>query len=607
MNKERVMVFLRQYWPYIMILALSAFLRFFRLAYPFSYPGVDYPFSVNGADEGIHLMAARLGAHGYQMYVQVNAQQGPLFMYVYGLFEGDPMAARIMSVLFSMVGLIGMIFMAEKVANRTVGILTTLFLSFNFLYFKESRIASVDLYCTVFLIWAFYFMVKYYLNVEKARYSQEKLSYMNSLFLVLAGTLFSMAAMSKLFAVIPLMCLGCYMFVRWLRSLRLFKHLSKHLFIDMVIMVVATLIPTLIIMSIFGLEETFQGMFLDNLNRPTQDSLIRLAQFSAFGGILLIPIIFSMVAMFRYFRDRTVQLIMVWVLSLFFWLLFQSLTWMHHLTLLAPPICLLGSIGVYHLLVQPVGSRVAKQKTVSLKEFFRALAYERGVTTITDDDSMDDHEADVKKLEKVKVEDIREGKLDDVRKAASRTDISKAIWHDITYSKRKLFIIGIVMFFILLTAGSNIAFVLYTDEPIEYTVAMEVKDLTDDGDMVISGDPLVSLYANRDQPPEATNLAIVRYPPIDPVDLINYTWDYDVRVVILTYNLTGWTDYVDFVREYYDFHKGYDRHGLVSEIEGEVPIALLTFNIYVLPDDVSLKDAREEYITFLRERDQSSS
>jgi hypothetical protein len=52
-----------RHWPFVVLFATTAFLRFYH---------INYPFSANGVDEGVQLLAGRLAARGFGMYTQMN-------------------------------------------------------------------------------------------------------------------------------------------------------------------------------------------------------------------------------------------------------------------------------------------------------------------------------------------------------------------------------------------------------------------------------------------------------------------------------------------------------------------------------------------------------
>ena len=64
----------------------------------------------------------------------------------------------------------------------------------------------------------------------------------------------------------------------------------------------------------------------------------------------------------------------------------------------------------------------------------------------------------------------------------------------------------------VLSLSFSTATVLGAHRPIEDVVAEDLKDLTEEDDLVICGDPIIALMADRLQPPDAVNLAEVRYP-----------------------------------------------------------------------------------------------
>ena len=134
---------------------------------------------------------------------------------------------------------------------------------------------------------------------------------------------------------------------------------------------------------------------------------------------------------------------------------------------------------------------------------------------------------------------------------------------------------------------SNVAVVLLAEKPAYAYVAEEVLNITSDGELIISGDPIVAILSERLQVPELTNLAEVKYPFITSDELIYLTEQYHVRTVVLTYNLSSMNEYVAYVREHFEFHAAYavdDGELAVARTPGVVNITEETYTIYHRPD-----------------------
>ena len=516
------------YWPFIVLLLIAAFLRFYK---------IGYPFAVNGTDEGVHLMAAKMGANGFHMYSQINTVQGPLFLFIYSIFQGDIMACRSLSAIFSLFGILGVCLISYRIANKQVALLAGVFLAFNYYYIKESRLASMNMFATVLMIWAFFFLILFLQNTRHT-----KLNMMAS------GIFFALSLTTRLFAVIPLTGISIYLILYWRKGRKMGKREGKKRFFALFVFGGAIIATTLLVMSIYGIENTFTGMFLNNLHRPEQPILGKFSALSSFVVLSFVPFIFCFIPAFKMFRKKAVQVLLIWLVALIIWYMVQTLTWNHHYTLVVPPVCILGAIGVF--------------------EFF-CPAKDKQPGSCCHDGLQKENAKDHPVL----------------KNKVIGCCIPKAIFCD----RKKAAVFLLVVISVCILVISNFMLVIPVKQRAEHIVAKELKELTSEEDYIISGDPIITNYADRLQVPEVVNLAIVKYPPVTSENLINLTEKYSVKAVVFTYNLSGQTEYVRYIQDEnlsgFEFHKAYDKKGRVSDVEGEIEIAENTFNIYVRSDD----------------------
>ena len=174
--------------------------------------------------------------------------------------------------------------------------------------------------------------------------------------------------------------------------------------------------------------------------------------------------------------------------------------------------------------------------------------------------------------------------------------VRKKIW----YKRLKPGVIPLIslgILFIFVSMGVEGGILLDTGEAIEWGIARDVSDTIEKDEFMISGDPIIGVYADRLQPPEATNLAEVRHPPLDDLELINITCEYDVQLVIFTYHLSKYDLYIKFIKENFDFKRAYQKHWTISEIEGRIPVGERTFNMYIQKENVNLQIAKEQFLS----------
>ena len=91
-----------------------------------------------------------------------------------------------------------------------------------------------------------------------------------------------------------------------------------------------------------------------------------------------------------------------------------------------------------------------------------------------------------------------------------------------------------------------------------YNVADEIENITEKNDLVISGNPLVNVIADRPAPPNLTNLARYHYPETTLNDIIYWLERNETKIIVLYYHLyeiEGLQDYLNTSREWYLYEK----------------------------------------------------
>jgi hypothetical protein len=199
-----------------------------------------------------------------------------------------------------------------------------------------------------------------------------------------------------------------------------------------------------------------------------------------------------------------VRVLSLWAFPLLIMFMFQSLTWVHYFILVIPPLCILAAL--------PVGR-------------------------IFDDEGSE--------------------------KKSTTYRIRKRFSVDIDRQERAL--IGLFILYVLISTGFSTATVIGSHRPIEDVIADDVRDLTSEGEMVLCGDPIIALMADRDQPPEATNLAKVRYPELTSEDLTRIVIDHDIRLVVISYHLSSYEPFCEWIFDNWTFRKAYENPDRVYE------------------------------------------
>ena len=100
------------------------------------------------SDEGIRGLQLRMMAAGFRPVTEVYASQGPLslpaFYPLYLLFGGDIVAARLAVVAYSVVTLLGVVWLGRSIGGPLVGVGAGAVLALSPVYLEHSRVAFVE-------------------------------------------------------------------------------------------------------------------------------------------------------------------------------------------------------------------------------------------------------------------------------------------------------------------------------------------------------------------------------------------------------------------------------------------------------------------------------
>jgi len=129
---------------------------------------------------------------------------------------------------------------------------------------------------------------------------------------------------------------------------------------------------------------------------------------------------------------------------------------------------------------------------------------------------------------------------------------------------RKISVFSLFAAGLLLSAGLEAYGLASQEEPIQSEAAWWLERITDDGDYVISGDPLICAYAGRMTPPGVVNVAYRVHPDLT-LDDVDWAIDhYDVPVVIVCYRLNDMDGLLQLLQTHH-----YERPGVLMFEETE--------------------------------------
>ena len=139
--------------------------------------------------------------------------------------------------------------------------------------------------------------------------------------------------------------------------------------------------------------------------------------------------------------------------------------------------------------------------------------------------------------------------------------------------------------FIAINLSAASVFIATAPEDISYDAAHDVAALTDAGDMVISGNPLVTVLSHRTAPPNLTNVAEYHYPETTLQDVVYWLERNETKVVVLYYHLAE----IDGLKEYLENSSLWHFY---EKIEGR---GQMTFH------GISLQFSRDTYEIYVKE------
>jgi len=103
--------------------------------------------------------------------------------------------------------------------------------------------------------------------------------------------------------------------------------------------------------------------------------------------------------------------------------------------------------------------------------------------------------------------------------------------------------------FVAVNAVLSASLVLTAPHDVAYDVADEVRIVIPDEYLVISGNPLVNVLADREAPPNLTNLAYHHYPPTEPSDVIYWLEKGNVGAVVFYWHLSDMNEVREYLNE----------------------------------------------------------
>jgi len=439
----------------VLILALASFLRLYHIGWSFSSDGVD---------EGIMLERSLMVSHGYQLYSGMPSDQAPLAFYVGALMDGNVLALRSFVAVLSILAIAVSMLAARRLSGNSGMLITGLLLAVDFALLRESRLFSLDAISSSFLALSLLPFLVYIKSGNRAM-------------LLTSGFMVGLSSASKLLGVLGL--LGMLLFL--VLEMRSRSESRRRKILDILMLVVISAIPLGLFMVALGPGDMIQGMVFDQGHRSFEIGLkLSIVAYFAVNIAYLLPLM-SARTMWKERPEYRFLLTLSFVLLAF--MVFQPLTFFHHLVLLSPPLAILAGALISSALEHKKKSSETIQKLVVTK---RAIA-----------------------------------------------------------SANK--IIALAVIGILVSTGLGAYGLAAQGRPFQDGYAKLIKQYSSPSQWVVSGDPLMVSLADRLMPPGLVNIAYRQYPDLTEQGLESEIIQYNVTVVVVCYRLNDMPGLVGFL------------------------------------------------------------
>jgi len=428
-----------------LILALASFLRLYH---------IGWSFSSNGVDEGIMLERSLMVSHGYQLYSDIPSDQAPLAFYVGALLDGNVLALRSFVAVLSILAIAVSMIAAKRLTGNNGMLITGLLLAVDFALLRESRLFSLDAISSSFLALSLLPFLVYVRSGSRAM-------------LLASGLMIGLSTSSKLLGVLGL--LGMLLFM--ILEMRSKSEPKRRKVLDIIMLVAISAIPVALFMVALGPRDMIRGMVFDQGHRSFEIGLkLSILGFFAVNIAYLLPLVNAR-SMWKERPEYRFLLALSFVLLAF--MVFQPLTFLHHLVMLSPPFAILAGA-------------------------FISSAFEH-------------------------------------KKKSSETIIKSVVTKRAVVSANQ--IIAMAVIGILVSTGLGAYGLAAQGRPIQEHYARLIQQHSSPTQWVVSGDPLMVSLADRLTPPGLVNVAYRQYPDLTEQELESEIINYSVTVVVVCYRL----------------------------------------------------------------------
>jgi dolichyl-phosphate-mannose-protein mannosyltransferase len=176
-------------------------------------------------DEIYHARTAFEHVHGMQWYETTHPPLGKVFISFSIMLMGmNPFAWRLAGTVAGIIMLPGMYMLAKLLfKRRDLALTAMLLMAFDCMHFAQTRLATIDSFVVMFIIWMYYFMLRYALLCDFNRMPLKK----TLLPLLLSGIMFGLGSASKWTGIYAGAGLAVILFYTFYRRYKEAKRIGK--------------------------------------------------------------------------------------------------------------------------------------------------------------------------------------------------------------------------------------------------------------------------------------------------------------------------------------------------------------------------------------------
>jgi len=323
---------------------------------------LDHTFMPNGIDEGIDIHSGRMVERGARIYDEVNTVQAPLMIKAYGALDVHPISFRALAVLCSLAIIAMAMWSAYRMKGGWAMMGAGIFASMDLLFLQKSRLANLDIFC---LFWTI-ISITLFMEHRAGR---------GRPFLAMSGMAIGLGVMTKLFAVVAggamFMLLAASTLPSEGRPFELLRRISpgggegKVGFIDLAIFSAPAALVIGSVMLWFGPSNVIEGVFLNQLHRPSDPIWTRSGYILLFLLMNIVAVPFAVRHFPSLYRSVGGAIGLIGAVHILFFLAMGKV-WLHHLIFLTPFLAIAGGYGLARSLERN-GARRDRAALVGLK------------------------------------------------------------------------------------------------------------------------------------------------------------------------------------------------------------------------------------------------